>query len=204
LVLAGLCTNELTHHGRYYKYDKVPIELEPVQVPHPPLWYGIGRPESVPWAARHRVNVVTNLPPSPMRVLTDRYRTEWEELGHPPEEMPFIGVSRHMVVAETEAEALEVARPAYLVWRASFMKLWLQHGKLPSPHAIFPETFEAAQTTGRAMAGTPDQIRDRLGTLREETGVNYVLCRFAFGDMKMEAALRSVRLFAEEVMAAFV
>lgn len=203
VVLAGLSRRELTHRGRYYRYDKVPIELEPLQRPHPPLWYGIGRPESVPWAARHRVNVVTNLPPGPMRLLTDRYRAEWAGLGHPLEDMPFVGVSRHIVLAETESAALALARPAYRMWRESFMKLWLLHGKLPSPHAIFPETFDEAQEASRAMAGTPAQIRDRLLKLSAESGANYVLCRFAFGDMPCESALHSVRLFADNVMGAF-
>ncbi|MGH7211937.1 MAG: LLM class flavin-dependent oxidoreductase, partial [Acetobacteraceae bacterium] len=40
VVLAGLSTRELSFAGRYYRYEKVPIELEPFQRPHPPLWYG--------------------------------------------------------------------------------------------------------------------------------------------------------------------
>jgi alkanesulfonate monooxygenase SsuD/methylene tetrahydromethanopterin reductase-like flavin-dependent oxidoreductase (luciferase family) len=203
VVLRGLATSELSFAGRFYRYERVPIELEPFQRPRPPLWYGIGRPESLPWAARNRVNIVSNLPPAPMRALTDRYRAEWAALGHAPSDLPFMGVSRHVVVAETEAEALEVARPAYRLWRSSFMKLWLQHGQLPAPHAIFPETFEEAERAGRALAGTPATLRDRLHSLHAESGVNYVLCRFAFGDMPREAALRSVALFAREVMPAF-
>ncbi len=203
IVLAGLATRQLSYAGRYYRYDKVPIELEPLQRPHPPLWYGIGRPDSVPWAARHRVNVVANLPPAPMRAVTERYRAEWAALGNAPEQMPLMGVSRHVVIADTEAEALGAARRAYLGWRASFMKLWLLHGKLPSPQAIFPPTFDEAEAAGRAVAGTPAKVRDFLRALQGESGVNYVLCRFAFGDMTRDEALRSVDLFAREVMGAF-
>jgi alkanesulfonate monooxygenase SsuD/methylene tetrahydromethanopterin reductase-like flavin-dependent oxidoreductase (luciferase family) len=203
VVLRGLATHELSFAGRFYHYERVPMELEPFQRPRPPLWYGIGRAESVPWAARNRVNVVANLPPGPMRGLTDRYRAEWATLGHPPSDLPFMGVSRHVVIAETDGEALAVARPAYHLWRASFMKLWLMHGKSPSAHAIFPETFEEAEQAGRAIAGTPAKLRDRLRALREASGANYVLCRFAFGDMPKEAALRSVGMFAREVMPAF-
>jgi alkanesulfonate monooxygenase SsuD/methylene tetrahydromethanopterin reductase-like flavin-dependent oxidoreductase (luciferase family) len=203
VLLAGLASRELTFEGRFYRYDKVPIELEPYQRPHPPLWYGIGRPESIPWAAEHRVNIVSNLPSAPMRALTDRYRAEWEARGHHPDDMPLMGVSRHMVLGTTEEAALEAARPAYRRWRTSFMKLWLQHGKLPSPHAIFPETFDEARQAGRAIAGTPDQVLAALRRLEEESGVNYLLCRFAFGDMPVEAALRSVELFARGVMPSF-
>lgn len=203
IVLKGLGGGELSFVGKYYRYDKVPIELEPFQRPHPPLWYGIGRPDSVPWAARNRVNVVANLPPAPMRAVTDRYRAEWAALGNAPAELPLMGVSRHVVIAETEAEALAVARRAYLGWRTSFLKLWLEHGKMPSPQAIFPPTFDEAQAAGRAVAGTPGQVCDFLRALQADSGVNYVLCRFAFGDMARDEALRSVDLFAQEVMEAF-
>ena len=38
----------------------------------------------------------------------------------------------------------------------------------------------------------------------EESGVNYVLCRFAFGDIaRDDEALQSARLFTSEVMPAF-
>ncbi len=203
VVLAGLQTRELSHAGRFYRYDRVPIELAPFQRPHPALWFGIGGADGVPRAARHRVNVVANLSAAPMRGLTDRYRAEWAALGEAPADLPLMGVSRHMVLADTEKAALDMARPAYRRWRESFMKLWLEHGKLPSPHAIFPESFDEAVSTGRALAGSPDVVRDGLRALAAESGVNYVLCRFAFGDMAAEAALRSVELFAREVMPAF-
>ncbi|MGH7153294.1 MAG: LLM class flavin-dependent oxidoreductase [Acetobacteraceae bacterium] len=203
VVLAGLGTRELSFAGQYYNYQRVPIELEPVQRPHPPLWYGIGRADGVPWAARHRVNVVANLPPATMRGISDRYRAEWAALGNPAETLPFIGVSRHVVVAGTDREALEIARPAYRMWRESFLKLWLKHGKLPNPQAIFPPEFDDAEATGRAVAGSSGKVREFLRRVVEESGINYLLCRFAFGDLPTEAALGSVALFAREVMPGF-
>ena len=203
VVLAGLATDELSFAGEFYKFDAVPIELSPVQRPHPPLWYGIGTADAVPWAARHGVNVVSNLPPAAMRAIAQRYRAEWAALGQPAESLPLIGLVRHVVVAETDAQALEIARPAYRRWRESFLKLWLRHGKMPSPHAIFPEEFDEAEATGRAVAGAPGKVRARLQEMAEASGITYLLCRFAFGDIPAEAALRSVALFAAEVMPEF-
>ena len=37
----------------------------------------------------------------------------------------------------------------------------------------------------------------------EQSGVNYLLCRFAFGDLSLEESRRSVGLFASEVMPHF-
>jgi len=53
---------------------------------------------------------------------------------------------------------------------------------------------------GRALSGTPQMVREQLALQVERAGVNFVLTRFAFGDLAFEQSLRSVELFAAEVM----
>jgi alkanesulfonate monooxygenase SsuD/methylene tetrahydromethanopterin reductase-like flavin-dependent oxidoreductase (luciferase family) len=204
ILLQGLATRVLNFQGKYYNFRDVPIVLEPVQAPHPPLWCGIGRPDGVPWAVRNAVNVVANLPAAPTRAITDRYRAEWMALGHSVHDLPLMGMTRHVVVAETEHEALAIARPAYRKWREDFLLLWQQHHvRLPNPAALPAETFDAAEQSGRAIAGTSAKVADSLRRDITDAGVNYLLCRFCFGDMPHDAALRSVQLFARDVMPAF-
>jgi alkanesulfonate monooxygenase SsuD/methylene tetrahydromethanopterin reductase-like flavin-dependent oxidoreductase (luciferase family) len=200
VILRGMTCTELSFEGTYYRYTAVPMELAPLQRPHPPLWYGIGRPDAVPWAAERRVNVVANLGGKGMRSITDRYRAEWSALGHPADELPLMGVSRHIVIAETRKEALEIARRGYHKWRDSFLVLWRKHNmQLPNPNALFPEQFEEAEAQGRAVAGTPDHVREFIQTSIDEGGLNYLLCRFAFGDITCDEALQSVELFTRHV-----
>ena len=202
VLLRGMTSRELTFEGKYYNYRNVPMEMEPLQRPYPPLWYGLGRADGVPWAVRHKVNIVGNLGGKAMRALTDRYRDEWASQGNRPEDVPFMGVGRHVVVAETNREALEVARRGYGKWRDSFLLLWRKHNmNLPNPNALFPETFEEAEAEGRAVAGTPDKVRDFLQQTIDDGGLNYLLCRFAFGDITGEEALHSIDLFTRRVMA---
>jgi alkanesulfonate monooxygenase SsuD/methylene tetrahydromethanopterin reductase-like flavin-dependent oxidoreductase (luciferase family) len=200
VILRGMTTKVLNFEGRYYTYHDVPMEMQPFQTPHPPLWYGLGRAEAIPWAVRKRVNVVGNLPSPGMRVLTDCYRAEWGVLGNDPAELPLMGVGRHVVVAETDKEALEIARRGYKRWRASFMQLWIANGTAPSAHAIFPDRFEDAEAQGRAVAGTPEKVRDFLQQTVDDAGLNYLLCRFAFGDITGDEALNSISLFTRHVM----
>jgi alkanesulfonate monooxygenase SsuD/methylene tetrahydromethanopterin reductase-like flavin-dependent oxidoreductase (luciferase family) len=200
VILRGMTCTELSFEGTYYRYTAVPMELAPLQRPHPPLWYGIGRPDAVPWAAERRVNVVANLGGKGMRSITDRYRAEWSALGYPADELPLMGVSRHIVIAETRKEALEIARRGYHKWRDSFLVLWRKHNmQLPNPNALFPEQFEEAEAQGRAVAGTPDHVREFIQTSIDEGGLNYLLCRFAFGDITCDEALQSVELFTRHV-----
>jgi alkanesulfonate monooxygenase SsuD/methylene tetrahydromethanopterin reductase-like flavin-dependent oxidoreductase (luciferase family) len=201
VILRGMACKELTFEGKYYQYHDVPMELEPYQKPHPPLWYGIGRLDAVPWAVQHRVNVVGNVAGKGMRPLTDRYRAEWAAAGNAPQDVPLMGVGRHVVVADTEREALEVARRGYGKWRESFLLLWRKHNmQLPNPNAVFPETFEEAESQGRAVAGKPDKVRDFLQRTIDDGGLNYLLNRFAFGDIAADEALHSIDLFARHVM----
>jgi alkanesulfonate monooxygenase SsuD/methylene tetrahydromethanopterin reductase-like flavin-dependent oxidoreductase (luciferase family) len=200
VILRGMTSPLLNFEGKYYRYRDVPMELTPFQRPHPPLWYGLGRVEAIPWAAKNRVNIVGNLPGPGMRALTDSYRAEWDALGNDPAELPLMGVGRHVVVAHTEKEALEIARRGYDKWRASFMKLWTQHGQTPVMHALFPERFEDAEAQGRAVAGTPDKVRDFLQQSVDDAGLNYLLCRFAFGDITGDESLNSIDLFTRHVM----
>jgi alkanesulfonate monooxygenase SsuD/methylene tetrahydromethanopterin reductase-like flavin-dependent oxidoreductase (luciferase family) len=50
-----------------------------------------------------------------------------------------------------------------------------------------------------SFVGSPARVRAKLNEAIAATGVNYLLLRFAFGDMTLTEALRSVDLFAREV-----
>jgi alkanesulfonate monooxygenase SsuD/methylene tetrahydromethanopterin reductase-like flavin-dependent oxidoreductase (luciferase family) len=65
---------------------------------------------------------------------------------------------------------------------------------------LFPERFEDAEAQGRAVAGTPDKVRDFLQRSIDDAGLNYLLCRFAFGDITGDEALHSIDLFTRHVM----
>ena len=150
------------------------------------------------WCVANKVNVVTNLPPGQARVITDRYREVWAGAGNEPAKIPLIGTTRHVVVADTDREAADIARRAYRRWYASFIYLWNMHGKRPR-FANYTDDFDTMQKSGLAIAGSPDTVREALAAQAAEAGVNYVLCRFAFGDLSLAESLRSVELFAGRV-----
>jgi alkanesulfonate monooxygenase SsuD/methylene tetrahydromethanopterin reductase-like flavin-dependent oxidoreductase (luciferase family) len=203
IVLKALTVRTLNFEGRYYTFRDVPMEIEPVQKPHPPLWYGIASPDGVPWAARNSVNVVANLPAPAVRPIVERYRTEWRALGRDPEALPFIGMNRHLVLAESEEEALSIARRAFMRWHTSFFLLWNKHGMQPV-RAVYPDTFDRLQAMGLGLAGTPQRVRDELLAQVREAGNNYLVCRLAFGDLTLAESMRSLDLFSQIVMPALM
>ena len=191
----------LTHEGRFFAFRDVPIMMQPLQRPHPPLWYGVGNVDGVKWCVENKVNAVVNGPLARVREMTDRYRSEWAAAGHAPAAMPLVGTTRHVVIADSEREAVDIARRAYARWHASFMFLWRKHGTQPM-FAAFPEDFDAVRKAGLLAAGTPAQVEALLASEIAQTGVNYLLMRFAFGDLRLEESMRSVDLFEKHVMPA--
>ena len=189
---------EISFKGRYYNADAVPVILAPVQLPHPPLWYGIARPEAVPWLAANGINLVSSNAAEAMRDITDSYRAQWA--GDGP--MPLLGINRHAVVAESEAQALAIGRRAYAAWHRSFTFIWQRRGG--TPHTMmFPEDFDALLAQGKAVCGSPATVRAQLAAQLRDSGCNYMLARFAFGDMRAEESLAAQRLFSREVMGEF-
>ncbi len=71
LIRKGLTERTLTFHGRFFHFDSVPMELEPRQKPHPPIWYGVHAPESAQRAARQGLRVVS-LDPVPATCARSR------------------------------------------------------------------------------------------------------------------------------------
>ena len=202
-MLKALTGKTLTFEGKFYNFRDVPIELEPVQKPHPPLWYGAGRPDSVVVGREERASTSSaTRRPSGRAQITDRYRAEWATAGKPAGAMPLMGMNRHIVIAETEAEALAIARRAYkhLVRQLHASLAPARHG-LPtrSIRATFDELEQDGQRHRRhAREGARRCSRAQI----TEAGNNYLVCRLAFGDLTLAESLRSIDLFARAVMPA--
>ena len=198
ILLKGFTSDVLEHRGEHFTFDKVPIELHPYQRPIPPLWYGLGRPESLDWVARQGINVIGNGPAAMTRRVTDAYRKYWQDAGKSAAALPLMGMSRHMIIADTDAEARELARPAYQDWIDNLLLLWRKNNIKPT--ANFPENFEAADAAGVCLVGSLSTVRDQLRKQVSEAGVNYLLCRVAFGNLPKAASLKTVEFVRREIM----
>jgi alkanesulfonate monooxygenase SsuD/methylene tetrahydromethanopterin reductase-like flavin-dependent oxidoreductase (luciferase family) len=118
-------------------------------------------------------------------------------------ELPLLGLTRHIVLADTEAQARDIAARAYRPWRRHMELLWEQRG-VPFPlQGTLPDEFDALLSSGHGFAGTPAGTREYVAAQADEGGVNYFVCDMVFGDITFDEAQRSIELFAEEVMPAF-
>jgi alkanesulfonate monooxygenase SsuD/methylene tetrahydromethanopterin reductase-like flavin-dependent oxidoreductase (luciferase family) len=203
VIMQGLQSRVINYEGQYFQFKDVPVELECVQKPTPPIWYGLSAPAAVPWTAQNGVNIVCNGPSAPVRAITDRYREEWNASPLAKQRpLPYLGLGRHMCIAEDRKEAMAAGKRGFDRWYASLQHLWRAYGN-PMKHYPIPEDFAAAADAGILLVGTPDEVAQGLQREIEVSGVNYVLTRFAFGNLTYEESLRSLNLFVSQVMPRF-
>jgi alkanesulfonate monooxygenase SsuD/methylene tetrahydromethanopterin reductase-like flavin-dependent oxidoreductase (luciferase family) len=197
LILKAFTVKTLTWNGRYDQFESVPMEMESFQKPHPPLWYGAHSPDSAERAARKGLNIVTNDMPANARAIVARYRQVWRE-AQVSTALPKMGLVRFIVVADSDGNAMTIARRAYLRWRSSFTYLSELNGTMPdSPLRV--ESFDALISQGHAIAGSPETVRAFLAAQIEDSKANYIVGQFCFGDLILDEMLRSVELFSAQV-----
>jgi alkanesulfonate monooxygenase SsuD/methylene tetrahydromethanopterin reductase-like flavin-dependent oxidoreductase (luciferase family) len=203
ILLLGLQNETLNFEGKFHSFKDVPMTVRPHQKPYPELWYGAFSAESTIWAARRGINIVTLALDKEVKKITDLFRAEWATAGGAADQIPLMGVSRHIVIAETDAEAKEIASSAYKRWRSSFAKLWIDGGISVPLSNLYPETWEELEAIRNGCAGSPQTVRRYALEEAERDGFNYLVSWFAFGDIAVRHAIRSVELFSQHVMPAF-
>ncbi|MGB0571660.1 MAG: LLM class flavin-dependent oxidoreductase [Alphaproteobacteria bacterium] len=199
ILKRGLTSDVLSFSGEHFNYDDVPMIGSPVGKPHPPMWYGVATPDGAAWPATQKINVISNSPCEIARSATDQYRETWDR-EHGGKVTAKLGVARHMFVAETQAEADRIAGRAYAAWYENFINLWRKFGVEDPAYA---STLDTARERDAIIAGTPDMVASEIERQIETAGLNYFVCRFAYGDLSFEEASGSFDLFTREVMPRF-
>ena len=202
VVLQALSTGRITHHGKRFHYDDVPVHFDMVQKPYPRFWYA----GNLQRAAEQGMNALGRT----TREMVEQYWQIWQAgrarqdprfLG----EDPLVGSTRHIVVADTDAEAVSLARRAFSAYADHFHATEVRieggvphYGALPRPGGV---NADAMLEAGHVLAGSASTVRDRLRRFVDAIGPlhNYLCAAFQWGDLTTEEARHSLDLFATEV-----
>src|SRR5271166_2537971 len=210
-ISAGLTTDSLSYRGSHFTYENVPIALRPLQRPHPAFWYGSSNTTGSTWAGEHGLHFVTLGPMPTAKANISAFKEALAKRGRaaqPKAEFPggaAIGVQRHIFVADTDEEARRFAKPAMNAHLANLNWLRDLHGvtgltsRLNVPRGA---DYEACVADGTVVSGNPETVRAEIERQVGELGVNYLLTYLFLGTMALNDALRSLQLFASEVMPA--
>lgn len=212
ILALGLSGDTLDYAGRFYRFDNVPLELAPKQRPYPPFWCA----GSAEYAGQHGMHFIA-FGGARFAPAVARFHEVWAAHRDRPGRLnphvtePFVGSSRHLVVADTDAEAEAIARAAWPVFDRNFDKRGMV-GPGPETRAdgsITPvppggpgqgAPFERGQQLERVVVGSPETIAAYVAGYASYLGANYFMASFQWGNMTHAQALRSLELFGSEVM----
>jgi len=205
-----LTSDVLTYKGPHYEYENVPIALRPLQQPYPPFWYGSSGAEGSAWAGEEGLHFVTLGPNSFAKDNIDTFKAALAKRGgkaaQPKPEFSggvAIGVQRHIFVDETDDKARAWAKPAMEAHLAHINWIRNRHGVTATAARmknVRGQNFEECVAEGSAIAGSPRTVLAEIERQHAEIGFNYLLTYLFLGEMKAETAMRSLKLFATEVM----
>jgi alkanesulfonate monooxygenase SsuD/methylene tetrahydromethanopterin reductase-like flavin-dependent oxidoreductase (luciferase family) len=193
----ALTKDQVTHRGGYYKFFGVPMVLKMFQQKHPPLWITSAKLEAAQAAGSAGDNFMSLLGPTAAKTYSDAFFRGWGKPRNSPD-VPKFGLTRHIYIAEDQAHAVERGEFGFSGWFSNHSAIW--------------KRFDRARGYGddshyrksQAMIfGTPEFVRAEIERHIAESGCNYFVPRFAFGDLPQEEVLRSYELFRREVLPHF-
>ena len=235
IIQEGMTHEQLTYHGEFFDFDNLPMRLHPKQNPYPPLWYM----RNIESAAVNGMNVLLDIPFDDLGAHVARYREFWEENHGSPlltlqGQEPKIGLIMHMLLAETDQQAVAEAKPAWEAYRWNLLTPRRLEAEerglnqfLGANAGMRPSTVPSREVARRdvlplagsddpelrrmnpgglsttAIAASPASMREYLDAYLE-TGANFFVCSFQWGDLTHQQAMRSIELFTNEVMPHYV
>ena len=190
------------------KLKKISVIPKPLQKPHPPLSQVVDSPGSIEWAAKNGIKTIMWIPT--IKTLKKRFdiyknaRSETEKkdvlLGEN------ITLVRDMFVADTMEDAKKLAGEhiiSYMKWVCHFRGL----GNHMDPGEELPKTKGKLDLLNyeflhkrNLLFGTPDYVVEKIKELKSELNLQNLLVWSNFSGVKHEDAMRSIKLFNDEVM----
>jgi alkanesulfonate monooxygenase SsuD/methylene tetrahydromethanopterin reductase-like flavin-dependent oxidoreductase (luciferase family) len=193
IILRAWTGERVSYAGQHHRVTDVPLNVIPVQRPHPPVWIAILRYEAAPFVARKgfpmmMVPYATTEDLSEIHEATRRFREAYLAAGHPADRLDF-PFALHTYVTDSRAGAAAEARDAM----ERYVRTRLYAKSRP---------YETLLEKHLIVTGSPE---DCVRTLRlyEAAGMTHLLAIVNYGGLPHKRVLRSMERLATEVMPAF-
>jgi alkanesulfonate monooxygenase SsuD/methylene tetrahydromethanopterin reductase-like flavin-dependent oxidoreductase (luciferase family) len=182
-------TEEFSYDGAFWKVPRLTLVPRTVQQPHPPVWIASRYTprDVVDFALDKGYKLLAAWQPAhELRITYGMVQEARAEMGISGADTDFACI-RHVFVGESDADARRQGSEAieyYLKSTVQFRPV----GDHEREQMIF---------------GGPETCIEKVRELEQEAGINNLICWMNFGALPLETVLRSMRLFAEEVMPKF-
>src|SRR5687767_4201330 len=197
-------------NGQFHSAEQLQMRPRPLQRPHPPLFIAANSEDSVLSAARLGLPTLSSffVPVEELQRRRRLYRERLRAAGRSEAEIDELegrcGGMRVVHVAPSREEALRATEPPFMSYQRKMARLRSDAagGTVPGSFdrtLLRLREFREYVADGWALLGTAEEVRDGLQAYLDATGYGRVLLLMALPGLDTALALRSMRLFAEEV-----
>ena len=162
--------------GQHFRFEDVEVLPKPVQHPHPPVWVAASSEGAIEWAAGRGFSILMD-PHSSSAEIGRKRRFYSEKLAAAgfSEAGRDIPIARLVALAGDAGEAAAVARSG---------AEWILNSYLGAQHQpVMQESFTPAGADPVQryldeviLHGTAEKVADEILRLRDEIGLDYLLC----------------------------
>jgi alkanesulfonate monooxygenase SsuD/methylene tetrahydromethanopterin reductase-like flavin-dependent oxidoreductase (luciferase family) len=212
-ILERAWTGEtFTYSGKAWSYQDISCRPQPLQKPHPPIYYGATSPDSPAIVARRGWNLALSRQPLPnCAKAIAAYRAARAALGNPNGGGDAIMV-RDVYVAETDEQAWREAVPQLArFWQLAGDNFWRGDSltaddlpRLTERYVYFPGglTSNRLDEWGTSLIGSPETVINKARMMIETARPDCLVGMCSFGGLSHEQVSRSIELFGTKVIPA--
>ncbi len=200
VILKAWTSESFSHEGQFWNFEEITLYPRPVQQPHPPIWVAGTSPATLGWAGSQGYHIMTVAHPHPPDSVgrgVEAWRGGLIAGGYDP-------ASRHCqlhlrVYVDHDAERAQNIATAAITRYDDVSRIG-RKAPLP-PGSVYP--WEEMLATGRNCYGHPEQCVQIINNTMRNYTFDTLTTTFNFGGIPHADILRSMALFAKEVMPAF-
>lgn len=199
ILVKALSEKSFSYDGEHFQVPEVSIFPKPVQHPHPPISIVAVSPDRLLFAAEHGYPPVLGAlaTATELQEAFDTYHQALAAAGHNGGLEPT--VNRFVYVSESDDSARAEMEQPFVEFIADYAPDL--RGALESRYGTGPVEYDRV-VEDFCLFGSPTTVAARLRELQELVGLRHLLVTVNFPTVELDACLRSMELFAHEVLPA--
>jgi alkanesulfonate monooxygenase SsuD/methylene tetrahydromethanopterin reductase-like flavin-dependent oxidoreductase (luciferase family) len=200
IVLKAWGQDHASHRGEFWRFDELTLYPRPMQQPHPPIWVAGTSAEGLGWAGRQGYDIMTvghPHPPEKVCLGVEAWKRGLIEAGFDP--------SNKHCQFHVRTHVHEDSEQAKLTGMAAVKRYdeISRIGRRSLSAAPAEYDWEMMLATGRNNYGNPEQCIQNIRNAMKNYYFDTLTTTFNFGAIPHAEIMKSMRLFAREVMPAF-
>ena len=211
-ILMRAWTGEtFSYSGKAWSYEEISCRPQPLQKPHPPIYYGATSPDSPAMVARRGWNLALSRQPlANCAKAIEKYRAELVNLGSNTHGDAIM--VRDIYVADTDEQAWRESVPEIMrFWQLATDNYWRGETvseadltRFTERYAYYPGglTIKRLDEWGTSLIGSPETVVKQARAMIATAKPDSLVGMFQFGGLKHEQVMHSLELFGKKVMPA--